>query len=185
MHRTHFNFNATIYFVKETREYGTLSSRVLSVYWKACGPGLGVVIILTIVLMQASKNLSDAWLAHWIANVTPSNTDGLNPKLLGSNYYMQEIRRNLLCMIEKLLSLQSIDNCADTGNGLRNGTFSMSFYLLIYFIIAVFNSMITLVRAFAFAYAGLKAAKFIHTKLLNSVFYVSAEWPSNVIETNN
>lgn len=127
--------------------------------------------------MQASKNLSDAWLAHWIMNVSPANAtyaDGLNPKLLGSNYYMQEIRRNLMCMIDKMLRWQTVNDCMVSGPGLRNETFSTSFYLLIYIIIAIFNSIITLIRAFAFAYAGIKAAKFVHTKLLNSVFYVSA-----------
>lgn len=124
--------------------------------------------------MQASKNLSDAWLAHWITNISPSNaTDGLSPKLLGSNYYMQEIRRNLMCMVDKMVQWKSLDDCMDSGTGLRNVTFTTSFYLLIYIIIAIFNSIITLIRAFAFAYAGIKAAKFIHTKLLNSVFYVS------------
>lgn len=127
--------------------------------------------------MQTSKNFSDAWLAHWITNISPSNAtydgDGLNPKLLGSKYYMQEIRRNLMCMFDKLIWLKSVDECSGTETGLRNETFATSFYLLIYFIIAVFNSLITLIRSFAFAYAGIKAAKFIHTKLLNSVFYVS------------
>lgn len=133
-------------------------------------------MILSIILMQASKNLSDAWLAHWISSISPSHavlTESLNPKLLGSKYYMQEIRRNLLCMIEKLLSWKGLNECLVIGPGLRNDTFSTSFYLLIYFLIAIFNSLITLLRAFAFAYAGIKAAKFIHTKLLNSVFYVS------------
>lgn len=48
-----------------------------------------------------------------------------------------------------------------------------SFYLAIYIAIAIFNSLIALVRAFAFAYAGIKAAKFIHNRLLYSVIYVS------------
>lgn len=137
------------------------------------------MVILSIILMQASKNLSDAWLAHWISQIGPSNatySDGLNPKLLGSKYYMHEIKRNLMCMVEKLVWWQSLEECAVTGTGERNETFSTSFYLLFYFIIAIFNSLITLIRAFAFAYAGIKAAKFIHTKLLNSVFYVSCRY---------
>lgn len=138
--------------------------------------------------MQTSKNLSDAWLAHWIMNVNPSNatfSDGFNPKMLGSNYYMQEIRRNIMCMVDKLIWWQNLDECSVSKTGLRNETFTMSFYLLIYFIIAIFNSIITLVRAFAFAYAGIKAAKFIHTKLLNSVFYVSVYFYSLSIDRSN
>lgn len=47
-----------------------------------------------------------------------------------------------------------------------------SYYLAIYIAIAIFNALIALIRAFAFAYAGVKAAKFIHNRLLYSVIYV-------------
>lgn len=78
--------------------------------------------------MQFTRNLSDAWLAHWVSsNVT------------------------------------------------QNATETTEFYLKIYTSIAVVNSAITLVRAFLFAYAGIKAAKFIHKKLLTCVLYVSGK----------
>lgn len=65
-------------------------------------------------------------------------------------------------------------------DSIQNSTFrigesqtpSNNFYLFIYIGIAIFNSAIALVRAFAFAFGGIKAAKFIHERLLNSVFYV-------------
>jgi ATP-binding cassette, subfamily C (CFTR/MRP), member 10 len=50
---------------------------------------------------------------------------------------------------------------------------SLHFYLPVYTGLAVVNSLVTLGRSFLFAYAGIRAAKFIHTKLLNSVFFVS------------
>lgn len=111
---------------KETKEFGTLSSDVLVSYWKSTGGLMGLMVILSVILMQVSRNLSDAWLAHWVSTDTTQNT--------------------------------------------TSGT---KFYLEIYASIAVINSIITLVRAFLFAYAGIKAAKFIHNKLLTSVFYVS------------
>lgn len=43
------------------------------------------------------------------------------------------------------------------------------FYLSIYASLALTNSVITLVRSFLFAYAGIRAAKFIHNKMLNNV----------------
>lgn len=43
------------------------------------------------------------------------------------------------------------------------------FYLSIYASLAVSNSVITLFRSFLFAYAGIRAAKFIHNKMLNNV----------------
>lgn len=47
------------------------------------------------------------------------------------------------------------------------------YYLGIYTGLAIGNSALTLVRSFMFAYAGLKAAIFIHKKLLGKVLYVS------------
>lgn len=84
------------------------------------------MVIVSVILMQLTRNLSDAWLAHWV-------------------------------------SANTTQNAIDT----------TEFYLKIYTSIAVINSIITLARAFLFAYAGIKAAKFIHNKMLDSVFYVS------------
>lgn len=47
------------------------------------------------------------------------------------------------------------------------------YYLGIYTGLAVANSALTLARSFMFAYAGLKAAIFIHEKLLGKVLHVS------------
>lgn len=87
---------------------------------------MGLMVVLSVILMQVTRNLSDAWLAHWVSANTTQNT-----------------------------------------------TNDTEFYLEIYASIAAINSVITLVRAFLFAYAGIKAAKFIHNKLLTCVFYVS------------
>lgn len=114
---------------QETKEIGTLSSDVLTSYWKSTGGVLGFVVLLSVLLMQVTRNLSDAWLAHWVSSNTTQNTT---------------------------------DNATE-------------FYLKVYTFIAVSNSAITFVRAFLFAFAGIKAAKFIHNKLLTRVFYVSFE----------
>ncbi len=93
------------------------------------------MVILSVILMQVTRNLSDAWLAHWVSSNTTQNT-----------------------------------------------TETTEYYLKIYTSIAVINSAITLVRAFLFAYAGIRAAKFIHKKLLNCVFYVS--WNRDDLKKN-
>lgn len=49
-------------------------------------------------------------------------------------------------------------------------TDNSDFYLETYTSLALSNSFLTLIRSFLFAYAGIKAAKAIHAKLLNSVF---------------
>lgn len=53
---------------------------------------------------------------------------------------------------------------------LNDGIFG--YYLEVYASIAVANSLITLLRAFLFAYAGIKAAKCVHVLLLDRVFSV-------------
>lgn len=135
-----------------------------------------IVVISSIILMQASKNLSDAWLAHWVESMTPSNstsrTDG--SKLFGSRYYTASIESNVKCLLEKLFLFEDMHACASTTFGSFRESYTTSFNLVIYFLIAVSNSIFTLIRAFSFAYAGVKAAKVMHSKLLSSVFNVSS-----------
>lgn len=123
--------------------------------------------------MQLSKNLSDAWLAHWVMNTNAANSSLhlITPGIV-SERYIEAIKSNVGCVLEKILLWGDLMECSSGLTGFRHQTFSTSYYLAIYTVIAILNSIFTLVRAFAFAYAGLKAAKFIHTKLLNSVFYV-------------
>ena len=51
----------------------------------------------------------------------------------------------------------------------KNSTISVSYYLSIYGSIAVANSVFSFLRAFLFAYGGVKAAKAIHEKLLGVI----------------
>lgn len=119
----------------ETKEHGKLSTSIFISYLKAMTLPLAFTVLLSVVLMQVSRNLSDVWLAHWVGsnNITTNNS-----------------------IINK--------NVTDH---------TTNYYLGIYSGLALTNSLLTLIRAFIFAYAGIKAAKYIHKKLLNSVFYVS------------
>lgn len=55
-------------------------------------------------------------------------------------------------------------------------TNSTQYYLSIYSSLAITNSVLTLIRSFLFAYAGIKAAKIIHDRLLNRVFYTQFQF---------
>lgn len=161
----------------EIKESGSLSSRVLAIYWQAWGPSIGLIALLSIVLMQASKNFSDTWLAHWIQTINSSNdTAELAGTFNGTQLYSDSIRHNVMCIFERFLTWQRLDDCQNditTNLEQQNTDIHLnSFYLAIYISIAIFNSAISLVRAFIFAYGGIKAAKFIHDRLLNSVFFV-------------
>lgn len=70
--------------IEETKEEGQVSSSVISCYWNSVGKFLGFVILLMVLLMQLSKNLTDAWLAHWVS-VTGRNETNSTP----SDYYLE------------------------------------------------------------------------------------------------
>lgn len=59
---------------------------------------------------------------------------------------------------------------SSTGNSFNSSKESQDYYLEIYTFLAIGNSAVTLVRSFLFAYAGIKAAKYIHMQLLTRVF---------------
>lgn len=49
----------------------------------------------------------------------------------------------------------------------------VSYYLTVYAVFAVVNSVFTLFRAFLFAYGGIHAATIVHTQLLNTIIKVN------------
>lgn len=50
---------------------------------------------------------------------------------------------------------------------------TVTYYLEVYAGLALLNSCLTLARAFLFAYAGIKAARVMHEKLIKTIIYVS------------
>lgn len=156
-------------------------------YWKAWGPALGLLIVLSLFLMQASRNLSDTWLAHWIRSINNSNvTITQSITSTESKSYTDTLTEYLACIFENLFSFRNISECR-LNESVNNVTqveiraSENSYYLAVYIGIAVFNSLIALIRSFAFAYAGIKAAKFIHDQLLNSVIFVRIDFFIGII----
>lgn len=56
--------------LEESREYGHLSGNVFACYWKAVTSPLASTVLLFVLLMQLTRNMSDAWLAHWVTETT-------------------------------------------------------------------------------------------------------------------
>uniref|UniRef100_A0A8C4Z714 ATP-binding cassette, sub-family C (CFTR/MRP), member 10 n=1 Tax=Gadus morhua TaxID=8049 RepID=A0A8C4Z714_GADMO len=54
---------------EEHKEAGGLAWAVYRAYWRAVGGALAATILLSLLLMQASKNVSDWWLSHWISEL--------------------------------------------------------------------------------------------------------------------
>ena len=118
--------------IEESKEKGNISLSVVGCYWKSMGRFLGCLVLISVLLMQISRNMTDAWLAHW---VSISDTNSTSKPAGSSDYYLNT-----------------------------------------YTYLALGNSLITLIRSFLFAYAGIKAAKTIQTWLLNSVFQTKLQF---------
>ncbi|TYJ33792.1 hypothetical protein E1A91_A05G126500v1 [Gossypium mustelinum] len=113
----------------EQRKEGKVELIVYKKYAGFAGWFISVVILLSAILMQASRNGNDLWLSYWV----------------------------------------------DT-TGISQGKYSTSFYLLVLCIFCIINSSLTLVRAFSFAFGGLKAAVQVHNTLLNKVINAPAQF---------
>ncbi|XP_053957905.1 ATP-binding cassette sub-family C member 10 [Anastrepha ludens] len=132
--------------LEESREYGKISLNVLSCYWRAIGTPLAITTLTFVILMQLTRNLSDAWLAHWVTDTT------LDPQNNGTN-------------------LEYVDNVSPQTRNHTEPPHNTGYYLGIFAALAVLNSLATIARAFLFAFAGIKAAIFIHDKLLRKVLF--------------
>ncbi|XP_067624566.1 ATP-binding cassette sub-family C member 10 [Eurosta solidaginis] len=129
--------------LEESREYGKISLNVLSCYLRAIGTPLSISTLVFVILMQLTRNLSDAWLAHWVTDTT------LDPQ---NN--------------ETALEHVAVE--------FRNGTVpphNIAYYLSIFSLLAVLNSLATILRSFLFAFAGIKAAIYVHDRLLQKVLF--------------
>ncbi|XP_017854480.1 multidrug resistance-associated protein 7 [Drosophila busckii] len=127
--------------LEESREFGHLAGSVISCYWRAITTPLALAVLLSVLLMQLTRNLSDAWLAHWVTETTlDAHTN------------------------DTTLSHQLQRDNSTTGH-------TTGYYLSIFAGIALSNSLVTLTRAFLFAFAGIKAAIFMHEQLLQRVMF--------------
>ncbi|KAJ4958746.1 hypothetical protein NE237_025857 [Protea cynaroides] len=107
----------------EMRKEGKVELSVYKNYAAFSGWPIAIVICISAVLMQASRNGNDLWLSHWV----------------------------------------------DSTKGNHNAKYSTSFYLVILCVFCIANSLLTLVRAFSFAFGGLRAAVQVHSNLLNKL----------------
>ncbi|XP_061981764.1 ABC transporter C family member 13 isoform X2 [Populus nigra] len=106
----------------ELRKEGRVELAVYKNYAAFSGWFITVVIFLSAILMQASRNGNDLWLSFWVDTAGSSQTE-----------------------------------------------YSISFYLVVLCIFCIINSALTLVRAFSFAFGGLRAAVQVHNTLLNKL----------------
>nr|XP_022903100.1 multidrug resistance-associated protein 7 [Onthophagus taurus] len=128
---------------EEFRESGTVQFGVYKSYWKAIGHLLSLLVILSLVTMQTSRNLTDWWLSIWVTNSNEKNTTNLTQ-------HYEDYHTNSFKFEGDLEE-------------------SIKYYMLIYILLACLNSVFTLCRAFLFAYGGIVAALSIHKSLLKNI----------------
>ncbi len=56
----------------EGREHGKVRLEIVKHYWRAVGRWLSLFILCSLVLMQATRNLTDVWLARWVSSTNGS-----------------------------------------------------------------------------------------------------------------
>ncbi|KAM9770720.1 ATP-binding cassette sub-family C member 10 [Menidia menidia] len=144
----------------EQKQVGGLAWRVYQTYWRAVGGVLAASILLSLLLMQASKNASDWWLSHWISELRSNGSSTTN----GSSSAPVASPHLLLFSPGGLLSLPSMEAFAS-----NNTSLDVRFYLTVYASIAASNTVFTALRAFLFAYGVVCAASAIHNRLLDRV----------------
>ncbi|KAJ7321462.1 Multidrug resistance-associated protein 7 [Desmophyllum pertusum] len=102
--------------------------------------------------MQASRNVSDWWLAYWISHSRVSSN-------------VSTIRQHVnVTSADQWGHVMSPVMTAD-----QLGMHTVTFYLVVYGGLAVANTIFTLFRAFLFAYGGICAARVLHSRLLKSI----------------
>ena len=137
---------------EESRDSGTVDFNVYKCYWKAIGHLLSLSILLAVSLMQLSRNMSDWWLSRWVSD-DQNRTTNLTTSTLESEFEASSY-------VTSIISI------------LSTGSDTVRSYMTVYILLAVVNSLFTLVRAFLFAFGGITAASRVHKSLLKVVITV-------------
>uniref|UniRef100_A0A8C2DUQ3 ATP-binding cassette sub-family C member 10 n=1 Tax=Cyprinus carpio TaxID=7962 RepID=A0A8C2DUQ3_CYPCA len=133
-------------FGEEQKQMGKLSWAVYRSYWRAVGGCMALAVLLSLFLMQASKNVSDWWLSHWISHMKDNMTQLVSLPKYKTNVYTY------------IFSITS-----------GNMSSELKFYMTVYGSLAAANTVFTAARAFLFAYGAICAATVVHKRLLSSV----------------
>ena len=170
---------------EEEQNVGDVDWKLYLTYFKACGIFLCTLTFFAMILMQSSKNASDWWLTYWTDNINTtvpahSNTsknfqgfaaagfpDSFTSR--GTTYSFYHV--NLLSLSPEhgeTYQHLSLPYRVDTAKAEKHVN-DYRYYLLVYGLIALANSVFSLSRAFSFAVANIQASLKIHKKLLDSV----------------
>lgn len=176
---------------------GSIGWWVIGMYLKSVGIFLTIIIVISLILMQVSQNFTFLWLTFWVKNKNKNSTTLYEPEfrvLPKENLTILDHGVNAVDkMVHAIMNVtQALIHNADAHN--INGTvpreqinpfsagtlrisndtpvYDDNFYLEVYFGLAGLNLVFTIMRAFLFAYGGVKAASRIHKVLLKVIVKV-------------
>ncbi|KAK3562319.1 hypothetical protein QTP86_033307 [Hemibagrus guttatus] len=141
---------------EEQKQTGGLAWTVYKSYWKAVGGCMAVSVLLSLLLMQGSKNVSDWWLSYWISNLKANGSE------------LVSLTASPVSSLV-LLSTDTLMFHCQVRHSFGNMSSELKFYMTVYGSLAVANTLFTAARAFLFAYGAIHAATVIHRRLLDSV----------------
>ncbi|CAH8484089.1 unnamed protein product [Schistosoma turkestanicum] len=158
---------------------GSISPHVYISYIRSVGYILTFCIILSLVLMQGTRNASDWWLSHWVQNgnvtaAVSSFQDSSYETKLFPVHYMKYEDLNSTYDLSPTNYNSSINEMLQTSThsvvqfGEPNSTTGYHF-LEIYAFIVTSNLIATIFRAVLFAFGGLVAASLVHESALNTI----------------
>uniref|UniRef100_A0A5K3F1U0 ABC-type xenobiotic transporter n=1 Tax=Mesocestoides corti TaxID=53468 RepID=A0A5K3F1U0_MESCO len=142
----------------ESFAFGSIASRVYRWYIRSVGYCLALCVLISLMLMQVSRNGLDYWLSYWMQNGSPSPSNLTSPSV-------EYIGAHSLPLIGALYTPPVVETLT-VGPPTINST---NFYLSVYASIIGANLLFTIFRSVLFAYAGLAAAATIHERMLDTV----------------
>uniref|UniRef100_A0AAR2KFC1 ATP-binding cassette, sub-family C (CFTR/MRP), member 10 n=1 Tax=Pygocentrus nattereri TaxID=42514 RepID=A0AAR2KFC1_PYGNA len=71
----YFFFEGLTTMGEEQKQTGGLAMTVYQSYWRAVGGCTAMSVLISLFLMQGSKNVSDWWLSYWISNLKANGSD--------------------------------------------------------------------------------------------------------------
>ncbi|KAL4715350.1 hypothetical protein ACJJTC_015121 [Scirpophaga incertulas] len=178
---------------EETMSEGNVGWWVVYMYLRSVGSFMSVIILISLILMQLSQNFTFLWLTFWVKNRSTHNSTNItemgpadipheNMTLLDHTF------TGVDSLVHKFINttLSFVYNMRGNKTKHQNDTqvtlmqrsvqldaevpiYNDNFYLEMYFALTALNLLFTVMRAFLFAYGGVKAATKLHKLLLKIV----------------
>ncbi len=155
---------------EEAKEQGAINIKVYKHYCKSVGYFLVCFTLLTLTLMQLTRNLTDFWLSYWTEHSSNLNsTKSLFAHMFGEKKHPH---------LEKIYVLNPYgthiyDSSAFMIDSKAFNANSTNFFFIVYGCLCLANTFFTLLRSFGFAFSGIVAGKRIHKRLVENLSKVN------------